>query len=95
VNRPLFSGQKERPFERDLPNAQNTSFVDAQAAYVANKKRKAEQQIDEIQSRPFNPRTDVSADAQHIASLIVKNLWTIFVILMSFVVLLTAFAKSR
>lgn len=30
---------------------------------------------------PFNPRTEVSADAIHIASRIVKHLWIIFVLL--------------
>lgn len=32
---------------------------------------------DELESNPFNPRTDVSADARHIT----KHLWMIFVLL--------------
>ena len=32
-------------------------------------------------SRPFNPRKEVSADAQYIASRIVRTMWTIFVLL--------------
>lgn len=32
-------------------------------------------------SRPFNPRTEISADAQYIAKRIVKTMWTIFVLI--------------
>jgi hypothetical protein len=35
----------------------------------------------ELQDNPFDPRTEVSADAIHIASRIVKHLWIIFVLL--------------
>ena len=35
----------------------------------------------ELQDNPFDPRTEVSADAEHIASRIVKHLWMIFVLL--------------
>jgi hypothetical protein len=35
----------------------------------------------ELADNPFNPRTEVSADAIHIASRIVKHLWIIFVLL--------------
>jgi len=34
-----------------------------------------------LSDHPFNPRTEVSADAIHIASRIVKHLWIIFVLL--------------
>jgi hypothetical protein len=34
-----------------------------------------------LQDNPFDPRTEVSADAIHIASRIVKHLWIIFVLL--------------
>jgi uncharacterized membrane protein YvbJ len=35
----------------------------------------------ELQNNPFDPRTEISADAIHIASRIVKHLWIIFVLL--------------
>jgi hypothetical protein len=33
------------------------------------------------QAIPFDPRTEISADAKHIAGRIVSNLWVIFVLL--------------
>ena len=36
---------------------------------------------EELQSNPFDPRNEVSADARHIAQRIVKHLWIIFVAL--------------
>jgi len=35
----------------------------------------------ELQDNPFDPRTEVSADAKHIAGRIVKHLWILFVLL--------------
>jgi hypothetical protein len=32
-------------------------------------------------SKPFNPRTEISADAQYIAKRIVKTMWIIFVLI--------------
>jgi hypothetical protein len=46
---------------------------------------KAAQYRDE---NPFNPRTEVSADAKHIASRIITHLWVLFVLLPLFVGLL-------
>jgi hypothetical protein len=40
------------------------------------------------QDNPFNPRTEISADAKHIASRIVTHLWILFVLLPLFVGLL-------
>jgi hypothetical protein len=34
-----------------------------------------------MENTPFDPRTEVSADAKHIASKVVTHLWTIFVLL--------------
>ena len=44
------------------------------AAKLAGKRK-------ELSDNPFDPRTEVSADAMHIASQIVKHLWIIFVFL--------------
>ncbi len=35
----------------------------------------------ELQSNPFDPRTEISADARHIAGRLVTQLWIIFVLL--------------
>jgi hypothetical protein len=46
-----------------------------------------EKQRQELEQNPFNPRTEISADAVHIAKRIVTHLWIIFV-LMPFVLVL-------
>jgi hypothetical protein len=43
-----------------------------------------------LQDNPFDPRTEVSADAKHIASRIVTHLWILFVLLPVIAVLLMA-----
>jgi hypothetical protein len=35
----------------------------------------------ELEDFPFDPRTEISADAKHIAGRVVTNLWVIFVLL--------------
>jgi hypothetical protein len=51
-----------------------------QAAVEAEQHQRSELRK-ELEDNPFNPRTEVSADAVHIASRIVKHLWIIFVLL--------------
>ena len=62
------------------------------AAYLADRLAKRQRVLieqraaraakrEELQDNPFDPRTEVSADAKHIAGRIVKNLWIIFVLL--------------
>jgi hypothetical protein len=51
-----------------------------QASMEAEQQRRSELRR-ELEDNPFNPRTEVSADAVHIASRIVKHLWIIFVLL--------------
>jgi type VI protein secretion system component VasF len=63
------------------------------AQNVPDRRHKAVQQINEYQSRPFNPRTDVSADARYLADRIVKNLWTIVLMLPFVAVLVYAFCE--
>ena len=36
---------------------------------------------EELKDYPFDPRTEISADAKHIAGRVVTNLWVIFVLL--------------
>jgi hypothetical protein len=43
---------------------------------------------EELQNGPFDPRTEVSADAKHIAGQVVTHLWMIFVLLPFVVALL-------
>lgn len=52
----------------------------AEAQRVAREKQLGEKRI-ALQEDPFDPRTEISADARHIAARIVKNLWIIFVLL--------------
>jgi hypothetical protein len=54
--------------------------ADEQATVAAEQQRRSEQRR-QLEDNPFNPRTEVSADAVHIASRIVKHLWIIFVLL--------------
>jgi hypothetical protein len=42
----------------------------------------------ELEDNPFNPRIEISADARHITSNIVKHLWMIFVLLPLLVLIL-------
>jgi hypothetical protein len=46
-----------------------------------------------LQDNPFDPRTEVSADARHIAGSIVKHLWIIFVVLPFVLAILYAILK--
>lgn len=46
-------------------------------------------------SRPFNPRNEVSADAQYIAKRIVRTMWTIFVLLPVVIGIIFAIATAR
>ena len=47
----------------------------------ADVEAKAAAKRQESLANPFDPRTEISADAQHIAGRIVKHLWIIFVLL--------------
>jgi len=58
-----------------------------QAAIVAESQRRSEVRK-ELADNPFDPRTEISADARHIASRIVKHLWISFVLLPVVAVLL-------
>jgi len=49
--------------------------IEAESAKRLTAKRKG------LEDDPFDPRTEVSEDARHIAGRIVKNLWIIFVLL--------------
>ena len=44
----------------------------------------------ELQDNPFDPRTEISADAKHIASRVVTHLWILFVLLPVIAVILLA-----
>jgi len=71
--REAFNSQLERWATTD-PNPYNKM-----AATDELERRKQAKQTD--LSRPFNPRTEISADAKHIASRIVTHLWILFVLL--------------
>lgn len=48
---------------------------------------------EELAENPFDPRTEISADAKHIAGRIVTNLWIIFVLLPGVLGILYALLK--
>jgi hypothetical protein len=73
--------------------ASREKYQAAQAAKHAVKQK-------ELQDNPFDPRTEISADAIHIASRIVKHLWIIFVLLpfvlaLLYVLVIVGFIRSR
>lgn len=49
---------------------------------------------EELQDNPFDPRTEVSADAKHIASRIIKHLWILFVLLPFIIGILLAIVSA-
>jgi hypothetical protein len=61
----------ERKAKREKRDAELQA---AQADRLAQRRQR-------LEDNPFDPRTEVSADAIHIASRIVKHLWIIFVLL--------------
>jgi|ERR1041384_383743 hypothetical protein len=52
---------------------QAAELVKLQAQWAAKRK--------ELEENPFDPRTEVSADAKHIANKVVTHLWILFVAL--------------
>lgn len=60
--------------------AREAREVARQAALVVETQRLLERRK-ELAENPFDPRTEVSADAEYIASRIVKHLWILFVLL--------------
>jgi hypothetical protein len=67
--------------------------VERQAAAAAELQRRSAARK-ELLDNPFDPRTEVSADARHIAGRIVKHLWIIFVLLPFVAVLLLLVAEA-
>jgi len=48
---------------------------------LAAEQERLERQREALKLFPFDPRTEISADAKHIAGQIVKHLWILFVLL--------------
>jgi hypothetical protein len=61
------------------PNCEESSKAAAELA--EREKRRAEEGAHTSVLNPFDPRTEISADAKHIAGRVVTNLWVIFVLL--------------
>ncbi|CAN5489075.1 hypothetical protein BH10ACI4_BH10ACI4_09590 [soil metagenome] len=64
--------QRKAKREKDLANSEDLKKV-RDAALLEKR--------DELMINPFDPRTEVSADAKHIASRVVTHLWILFVML--------------
>jgi len=65
-----------------------------QAAQEAERQRLSKKR-QALQDDPFDPRTEISADARHIASRIVTHLWILFVLLPVIIGLLYALVTAR
>jgi hypothetical protein len=67
------------------PNCYQQAHCAAELQRREAKQVSSSEQLDEprkqLQERPFDPRTEISADALHIANRIVAHLWIIFVLL--------------
>jgi hypothetical protein len=73
----------ERGGERDKVMAK------LEAARVAESQRLSERRK-ELETTPFDPRTEVSADAKHIASRIITHLWILFILVPVIIAVLLA-----
>jgi hypothetical protein len=67
--------------EKDECAAFLTKRLAEQARLQAERDEARAKKRAEFQEDPFDPRTEVSADAKHIAGRIIKHLWIIFVLL--------------
>jgi hypothetical protein len=65
----LLSEEEQRVYQAEHPKA------------MAAKQQRLSERRQQLQDNPFDARTEISADAIHIASRIVKHLWIIFVLL--------------
>ena len=61
--------------------AEQASLQAGQARLQAERDEARAKKRAELQENPFDTRTEVSADAKHIAGRIIKHLWIIFVLL--------------
>jgi hypothetical protein len=64
-----------------LNRSSRLAHLNWRLAERAKRKEKMEAKRQELQDNPFDPRTEVSADAKHIASRVVTHLWILFVAL--------------
>jgi len=67
--------------EKDKCAALLTERIATQEAVRLERQQRSADKRAQLQENPFDPRTEVSADARHVARQIVKNLWIIFVVL--------------
>ena len=54
---------------------------DKRAPAKASELQRLSERRQALQDNPFDPRTEISADARHIAGRIVTHLWILFVLL--------------
>jgi hypothetical protein len=73
----------ERLAEREKARSERQAERDVKQAALASRRQA-------LEDNPFDPRTEVSADARHIAGRIVKHLWILFVLLPIVAVILLA-----
>jgi hypothetical protein len=64
-----------------IEQEQSAAHLNCRLAERAKRKEELAAKRQELQDNPFDPRTEVSADAKHIASRVVTHLWILFVAL--------------
>jgi hypothetical protein len=99
--RDTASDQELEKWAADPDCLESETCAKALAERIAKRQRTAAElkvsraaKREELQDNPFDPRTEVSADAKHIAGRIVKHLWILFVLLPIIAVLLVALIDS-
>jgi hypothetical protein len=88
VQNELCATEIEKRRKKKEAIAETEKAIDeAESSRLAKRREK-------LESYPFDPRTEVSADAKHIAGRIVKHLWILFVLLPAVAFLLWALADA-
>jgi hypothetical protein len=73
----------ERQDERETLKAKRETVRAAESQRLSERKM-------ELETIPFDPRTEVSADAKHIASRIITHLWILFILVPIIIAVLLA-----
>jgi hypothetical protein len=76
-----------------IEQEQSAAHLNWRVAERAKQKEQLAAKRQALQDNPFDPRTEVSADAKHIASRVVTHLWILFVALPLVLVLLYQMLK--
>jgi hypothetical protein len=73
----------ERQDERETPRVKRETSKEAESQRLSERRT-------ELENIPFDPRTEVSADAKHIAGRIITHLWILFILVPVIIAVLLA-----